>query len=72
MGGDYSNKIEPTGSSSVRVLNHFFPDVKIDVITLLDGDRDINKPIHRPDNFKSLKDERLNYAIKKFTEALKD
>ena len=72
MGGDYGNKIEPTGSSSVRVLNHFFPDVRIDVLTLLDGDREINKPIHKPENFKPLKDERLNYAIKKFTEALKD
>ena len=72
MGGDYGNRIEPTGSSSVRVLNHFFPDIKINIITLLDGDRNIDKPIHKPENFKPLKDDRLNYAITKLTEALKD
>jgi len=72
MGGDYGKNIEPIGSSSVRVLNRFFPEIKVEVITLLDGDRDIKKPIHKPENFKTLKDDRLNYTIKKFSEALKD
>lgn len=46
----------------------------IEVITLLDGRRNAQKPIHREENFrdKPLKKERLIVAIEKFEAALKD
>lgn len=71
LGGDYGYKIEAKGSSSVRVLNQFFPEIKLNVITLLDGNRNIKKPIHKSEYFKPLGDERLIYAINKFEEALR-
>ena len=64
LGGDYASKISDfKGSPSVRVLNSFFPDLKILIITLLDGDRDINKPIHEPQFHKPLNIARLKHAI---------
>jgi len=72
LGGDYGSKIEGTGSSSVRVLNRFFPELNVKVLTLLDGDRSITNPIHKPEYFKPLTDKRLNYAIDKFEEALRN
>ena len=40
------------------------------VLTLLDGDRDIKKPLHKPEYFKPLREERLTYAIEQFRKAL--
>ena len=70
LGGDYGVKIEARGSDSVITLNRVFPKVNISVITLLDGDRDIKKPLHIPEYFKPLRDERLIYAIEQFREAM--
>lgn len=76
LGGDYGAQMSPKGSDSVITLNRVFPDLNINVITLLDGDRDIGRPLHNPDYFKPLTDERLEYAIKQFslsmTECLKN
>lgn len=69
MGGDYSTVIDAKGSPSVKALNHFFPELNIKVLTLLDGDRDIKKPIHKPEYYKSLNNDRLNYAIDQFQKA---
>jgi len=70
LGGDYGMKIGAKGSDSVITLNRVFPEVNIRVITLLDGDRDIKKPLHLPEYFKPLKDERLIYAIGQFKKAM--
>jgi len=70
LGGDYSKKIEAKGSESVITLNRLFPEVNMNVITLLDGDRDINKSLHKPEYFKPLREERLNYAIEQFRKAM--
>ncbi|MHC2993896.1 MAG: site-specific DNA-methyltransferase [Candidatus Atribacteria bacterium] len=42
----------------------------MNIITLLDGDRDINKPLHKPEYFKPLREERLHYAIEQFRKAM--
>jgi len=68
LGGDYGMNIKAKGSESVITLNRLFP--YIDVITLLDGDRDISRPLHRPEYFKNLTDGRLTYAVEKFREAM--
>ncbi len=70
LGGDYGKDIEAKGSESVITLNRLFPEVNTVVITLLDGDRDINKPLHKPKYYKPLRDERLNYAIEQFRKAM--
>jgi len=70
LGGDYGETVEAKGSESVITLNRVFPQINMVVITLLDGNRDINKPLHKPEYFKPMKDERLNYAIEQFRKAM--
>ena len=70
LGGDYGKNIEAKGSESVITLDRLFPNINLKIITLLSGDRNINKPIHKPDFFKPLEDERLNFAIKQFERTL--
>lgn len=66
LGGDYGAKIEAKGSESVITLDRLYPQINMYIITLLDGDRDIKKPLHKPDYFKPLREERLHYAIEQF------
>ncbi len=70
LGGDYGKNIETKGSESVITLNRLFPEVNMNVITLLDGDIDINKPLHQPAYFKPLREERVIYAIEQFRKAM--
>jgi len=70
LGGDYGLRVEAKGSDSVITLNRVFPKINLSVITLLDGDRNIKKPLHIPQYFKPLRNERLNYAVEKFREAM--
>lgn len=70
LGGDYGKKVEAKGSESVITLDRLFPEINMHIITLLDGDRDINKPLHKPKYFKPLGDERLSYAIEQFRKAM--
>lgn len=64
LGGDYSSKLckNPLGSLSTHtLLSHF--DVDLNIITLLEGERDITKPIHKKEFFKPLTKESLESAI---------
>lgn len=70
LGGDYGKKIEVKGSESVITLNRLFPELNMKIITLLDGDRDINKPLHKPEYFKPLTEKRLTYAIEQFKKVM--
>ncbi len=70
LGGDYGKDIEAKGSESVITLNRLYPQINITVITLLYGDRDIKKPLHEPEYFKPLGEERLRYAIEQFRKAM--
>ncbi|HSD14108.1 MAG TPA: hypothetical protein VLB74_05635 [Flavobacterium sp.] len=73
LGGDYSDLDKKTiyGSSSTHTLFSYF-DVKIDIITLLEGERNVNKAIHNPKYYKELKEEHLKKAIDKFKKVLKN
>lgn len=54
LGGDYSELKEVTlGSPSTRTLISYF-DVDLEIITLLKGERLVDKPIHNPLYFKEL------------------
>ncbi len=66
LGGDYSSLThEPTGSSSTRALNSLF-DVDIKIITLLEGERKVDEPIHDPRFYKPLTEDSLEYALSYF------
>ena len=65
MGGDYSNinKSLHLGSGSSHALMSFFPKVKLHVITLLEGERKINEPIHQKKYYKPLTKESVERAV---------
>ena len=70
LGGDYGRSIEPAGSGPVMTLNRLFPQLDLVVLTLIDGDRDIKRPIHDRRFHKPLNVERLEYAVERFREAM--
>lgn len=73
LGGDYSMAVaHPNGSPSVKVLEHHFPNLNIEIITMLDGERNIKAEIHKRQFYKPLRPERLDYAIKYFEGVLKE
>lgn len=73
LGGDYSIDIEhPEGSPSVKVLEHHFPNLDIEIITLLDGERNIKGEIHKKQFYKPLRTERLEHALRYFERVLKE
>ena len=46
-------------------------DINLEIITLLEGERKVDEPIHKTDYFKELKEESLNNVIKFFNGKLK-
>ncbi|MGR3983993.1 MAG: restriction endonuclease [Gammaproteobacteria bacterium] len=70
LGGDYSETGKETilGSKSGRTLDSYFPDAVPHVITLLEGDRKVNQPIHKPEHYKPLKLESVEKAVKTLKE----
>ena len=70
LGGDYSESVRantPTlGSPSAHTLMSYFPGVDLNILTLLEGERKVNRPIHNPAYFKELPPARLDYVINRF------
>ncbi len=73
LGGDYSQPMaDPQlGSPSSHSLMSYFPEVNLNVITLLEGQRSVKEPIHNPDYFKELRPEYLDRAIDRFAQLLR-
>ncbi len=71
LGGDYSALNEVTfGSPATHaLLSRVNVDLKI--ITLLRGERHVDRPIHKAEYFKELHRERLQYAVGLFAEAMR-
>ena len=69
--GDYSNISQSIifGSSSAHTLLSYF-DVDLYIITLLQGERNVNKPIHKKEYFKELTSESTEKAISTFQNIL--
>ena len=74
MGGDYSDTNKPLhlGSGPSRALMSFFPKVTLHVITLLEGERNINKPIHKKEYYKPLTRESVELAVATMKSIIKD
>ncbi len=72
LGGDYSDifKEKKFGSASTHTLMSYF-DYTLHIITLLEGDRKVNQPIHKKEFFKPMKREILEDALAFFTTHLK-
>ena len=68
LGGDFSDLSDPTfGSYSSHTLMSYFPDVDLKIITLLTGERKVDKPIHKPAFLKPLEKEQLINSYKKLS-----
>jgi hypothetical protein len=63
LGGDYSstNNIK-YGSPSTHTLLSYF-DIDLNILTLLEGERKVDKPIHKPEYYKSLRTESILTAL---------
>jgi len=73
LGGDYSIDVNHSlGSPSVKVLEYHFPDLNIEIITLLDGERNIKREIHKQEFYKPLRLDRLEHALHYFEETLRE
>ena len=72
LGGGYSNPLAApqVGSPSTHTLMSYFQEVDLNIITLLEGERKIDRPIHRTEYFKELNPEILEHAIGSFAELL--
>lgn len=64
LGGDYHLLQDVTfGSTSTHTLMSYFSDVQLKIVTLLEGERKVDCPIHRPEHFKELKEVNLQRAV---------
>lgn len=73
LGGDYSKLNEITfGSTSTHTLMSYFPDVKLNIFTFLEGERKVSRPIHKFKYFKSLKVEKIKEAVTILANDLKE
>lgn len=72
LGGDYSSiqKKIRTGSPSTHTLFSYF-NVDLEIVTLLEGERKVDKAIHKPDYYKELTRDSLDKAVEQFQKALK-
>ena len=66
LGGDYSDlsKKARFGSYPTHTILSYFPDVDLHIITLLEGERKVDRPIHKKGFFKELGRRSLGQAIK--------
>jgi len=73
LGGDYSSLGEKTiyGSGSTHTLLSYF-DIDLIIITLLKGERKVDKPIHKPAYYKELEQQNLLNGIEIFKNLLKN
>ena len=65
LGGSYSHPLRSPqlGSPPTHTLMSYYPEVHLHIVTLLEGERKIDKPIHKPEFFKELKPECLDLAL---------
>lgn len=72
LGGDYGSAGPGTarGSPQSHTLMSYMDSVDLHVITLLEGDRKVSRPIHKPEFYKPLKRERLEQAATVLAELL--
>jgi hypothetical protein len=71
LGGDYASLNDIIyGSPSTHTLLSYF-DINLHIITLLRGERKVDKPIHKTEFYKPLTKKAIDKAIINFKELLK-
>ncbi len=71
LGGDYSSPNSITyGSPSTHTLLSYF-DIDLNIITLLEGERKVDEPIHKPKYYKALRKKSLLRSLEIFKNLLK-
>ncbi|MCY4312171.1 MAG: restriction endonuclease [Gammaproteobacteria bacterium] len=67
LGGDYSKPLSRVqyGSASTHTLMSFFEMVDLNIITILKGERKVDRPIHKPNYFKKLDENLLDATVEK-------
>lgn len=73
LGGQYAHPLAhpQLGSPKSHVLMSFFPNVDLKIITLLEGERKVDRPIHKKPFFKPLTPACVDHAIEQVGELLK-
>lgn len=71
LGGDYSELNDVTYGSPATHALLAHTDIELVIITLLKGERKVNKPIHKPEFFKELRLCELQKAVQIFADALR-
>ena len=51
------------GNRTTYTLMSYFPNIDLEIITLLEGQREVDKPIHKKEHFKEMKPEFVRAAI---------
>ena len=71
--GDYSNlRANPRiGNGRSHSLMSHFPGIDLNIVTLLQGERKVNRPIHKTEFYKALSHASLDHAIECFSDLLK-
>lgn len=71
--GDYSQPLKPViyGSPSSHTLFSYF-DVDLNIITLLEGERKVDEPIHKQDYFKEMTEPALRKTVNTLKELLEE
>ena len=71
LGGDYSFSVTGKyGSPPTHTLLSYF-DIDLNIITLLEGERKVNQPIHKSDYYKPLELGRLRESVEVFKKLLR-
>lgn len=72
LGGDYGDISKTThyGSYPTHTILSYFKDVDLHIITLLEGERKVDKPIHKKKFYKKLEKESVEKAVKVFEKLL--
>lgn len=64
LGGDYSDPLRAAfGSPQTHTLMSYMAQVELKIITLLEGERKVDRPIHKSEFYKPLKREHLRHAV---------
>lgn len=74
LGGDYGNikKRVHYGSCSTHTILSYFDGIDLHIITLLEGERKVDKPIHKKKFYKKLEKKSVEKAVGVFEKLLAD
>lgn len=74
LGGDYGNihKTIHYGSCPTHTILSYFDDIDLHIITLLEGERKVDRPIHKKKFYKKLEKESVEKAVRVFKELFTD